>query len=61
MLENPVTMKEFKMPKKKEHHKKEHHMENDKQSKLGMVMPLAHGKGAQHLKPMKDHKAGRGK
>ena len=49
------------MPKKKEHHKKEHHMENDKQSKLGMVMPLAHGKGAQHLKPMKDHKAGRGK
>jgi len=39
------------------HKKKAHHkgMKNDKQAKMGMTMPMAHGKGAQHLKSMKGH------
>jgi hypothetical protein len=49
MLENPNTMPEFKMS----HKKHSHGMKNDKQSKMGMVQPMAHPKGAQHLKSVK--------
>ena len=46
-------------------HKKKAHskgMKNDKQAKMGMVEPMAQGKGAQHLKSVKKgHKSVNGK
>lgn len=41
------------MKHKKEAPKKEHHSEKAAHGKMGRVEPMAHPKGAQHLKPMK--------
>lgn len=58
MLFNPNTMGDFKMKhekKHKSHSKHEPKGEMDKKYHMGKVEPMAHGKGAQHLKPVKGH------
>ena len=47
--------------KKKAHSKKHKEHEHAGHKKMGMVEPMAHGAGAQHLKSMKDHKMHKGK
>jgi hypothetical protein len=47
------------MAHKKKAHSKHHEAKHEGHSghkKVGMVEPMAHGKGGQHLKSMKDHK-----
>ena len=68
MLENPITMPEFKdkkMKHEKKHKSAKHHESKGAPEilhKMGMIQPMAHGKGAQHLKPMKKgHKDASGK